>query len=368
MGLYDGGISNLNEIRYDWRGDFLGFTIGNVHSSELGIVRTSDGDRYNEELVPTFTDKVSTVSGLDETYYFGAEYTQKTFTIKFSYDSLTDKQIRQLKQIFSKREPQNLIFDEIPYKVYSVKANGQPKLNYICFDENYQRIYKGDGEITFITYFPFARSRYNYLEDYHVKNIPEWGGVQDNKSEWMDFSGIISENTVGLILEDGQGNSKNFYINKFNNGYNPNIGETGESGKFAPIHNPGDVDIESIIIITFGIDNTHQEELELFLNKRIVDDENKDKTISRIKLNLVGLPDGIKGLVIDGKRKLIFGLTNKEVTLENYKKFINKNVIYNNLIELGDFIKIPVCDYKDGYYLFCSTNENVLYDYNYLYY
>jgi hypothetical protein len=34
------------------KGDFIGFTLGNIHSSELGLVRVSDGSRYNEDLLP----------------------------------------------------------------------------------------------------------------------------------------------------------------------------------------------------------------------------------------------------------------------------------------------------------------------------
>ena len=37
--------------------DFVGFTYNNVHSSSLGIVRTSDGSRFNENLLPTIQDK-----------------------------------------------------------------------------------------------------------------------------------------------------------------------------------------------------------------------------------------------------------------------------------------------------------------------
>ena len=34
------------------KGDYIGFTFGDVHSSELGLVRVSDGSRYNEDLLP----------------------------------------------------------------------------------------------------------------------------------------------------------------------------------------------------------------------------------------------------------------------------------------------------------------------------
>jgi len=40
----------MSDIKY---GDYIGFTFNNVHSSELGILRTSDGSRFNENLLPT---------------------------------------------------------------------------------------------------------------------------------------------------------------------------------------------------------------------------------------------------------------------------------------------------------------------------
>jgi hypothetical protein len=39
--------------RLDFKGDYMGFTYNHVHSSELGIVRVSDGSRFNENLLPT---------------------------------------------------------------------------------------------------------------------------------------------------------------------------------------------------------------------------------------------------------------------------------------------------------------------------
>jgi len=33
--------------------DYIGFTFNGIHSSELGIVRTSEGSRFNENLLPT---------------------------------------------------------------------------------------------------------------------------------------------------------------------------------------------------------------------------------------------------------------------------------------------------------------------------
>jgi len=39
-----------------YSGDFLGFQLGNVHSSQLNITRVSSGDRYSETFIPNFND------------------------------------------------------------------------------------------------------------------------------------------------------------------------------------------------------------------------------------------------------------------------------------------------------------------------
>jgi hypothetical protein len=63
--------------RLDFKGDYMGFTYNGKHSSELGIVRVSDGSRFNENLLPTMQDKTVQVPGGDGTYYFGSYYTQR---------------------------------------------------------------------------------------------------------------------------------------------------------------------------------------------------------------------------------------------------------------------------------------------------
>ena len=175
MDLYNSTMDiDSNGVNYNWKGDYLGFTFGGIHSSSLGIVRVSDSDRYNEDLKPNDNDITATVSGLDATYYFGTTYTQKNFTIKFAFDHLNDSQIRKLRRIFSDKKPQDLIFDENPYKVYTVKVKDIPNLSYLCFDSNddeSERIYKGEGTVNFIAYSPFAKSRFKYLEDYTIEQI-----------------------------------------------------------------------------------------------------------------------------------------------------------------------------------------------------
>ena len=46
--------------------DFIGFTYNGKHCiNDFGIYRTSDGSRYNDNLVPSMTDKTADVPGGD---------------------------------------------------------------------------------------------------------------------------------------------------------------------------------------------------------------------------------------------------------------------------------------------------------------
>ena len=82
------------------RGDFIGFTYGSHHSSDLGIVRVSDGTRYSQELSPTISDQTTTISGRDGSYFFGSYYTQKPIELNFAYDHVDEQQFRMLQQVF----------------------------------------------------------------------------------------------------------------------------------------------------------------------------------------------------------------------------------------------------------------------------
>ena len=200
-------------------GDFTGFTFGGKTSSELGIVRVSGGDRYNEELQPEIKDISAEVPGADGEYYFGSNYGPRKIDIEVAFDHLTEAQFKELRKVFGTRELQELIFDERPYKKYLAKLESPIELSYVCFDEpmktvgtardgirftsrtstigltdeavvgtgqvgestgeivrtreqitpyetdytQMQRIYKGEGKISFTCPFPFAKSVYKQL-------------------------------------------------------------------------------------------------------------------------------------------------------------------------------------------------------------
>lgn len=141
-----------------YMGDFLGFQLGDEHSYGVNITRVSTNDRYLDNLLPNFTDQTAQVPGGDGTYYWGTQYTSKNFTIEFAFDDLRDEDLRKLRQMFSFRTVKPLIFDEFPYKKYMVKCQAAPSLRYLCFDHMEFRIYKGEGSVNLIAYYPFAFS------------------------------------------------------------------------------------------------------------------------------------------------------------------------------------------------------------------
>lgn len=143
------------------KGDFIGFSFNNVRSESLGIVRVSSGDRYADDLIPTSQDKTVQVPGGDGTYYFGSNYTQRTFSLNIAFDNLTDSDLRKIRQTFGTKELCKLIFDERPEVYYMVKSS-KPQLKYLCFEEKEasgqsKRIYKGEGTLTFTAYYPFGK-------------------------------------------------------------------------------------------------------------------------------------------------------------------------------------------------------------------
>ena len=150
--------------RPDFKGDFMGFTYGTdaegkpVHSSDLGIVRVSDGSRFNENLLPTIQDKTVQVPGGDGTYYFGSYYTQRQFTINYAFDDLTEEGVKRLKSHFGDKKIHDLVFDERPDRIYSAKVTGTATIKHIPFDSSGKTIYKGEGSIQFTCYYPFARA------------------------------------------------------------------------------------------------------------------------------------------------------------------------------------------------------------------
>lgn len=180
--------------------DFCGFTYNGIHTSELNITRVSNGSRYNETLTPAFQDKTAQIEGGDGTLYWESFYSNIPFTIQIAFDSLSEAQLRRLRQVFNGKDMGELIYDETPYKAYIVKVQSPMQITTICFDENGARVYKGEGTIQLISYKYYAKSIHKFLDEFDET-------IYTNKSEWAEASGMKA--TQGNY--DGTGTTISLY-------------------------------------------------------------------------------------------------------------------------------------------------------------
>lgn len=365
--------SVFGEINEDLRGDFIGFTWDGMSMSRLGIARTSGGNRYNENLLPTMQDKTTQIPGADGTYYFNSFYTQKPFSISFAFDHLTEKGLRQLKQLFGDKGIHSLSFDEQPYKEYMVKVTGQPQLKYIPFDEEGQessksieyngenmpdtkeerekwnnplyipqpskseaRIYKGEGTLTLTAFTPYARSRAKSINQLVALNDQE-DVYMDYKDQWQAASGILDD-LSGTIVYDQEGSNNEIRV-----------------------YNPGDREADFMLIIEPSTGTPIQLNLYEIPNGSITN-ETADAYLA---FTIPKMKAGDSKIRINSKVELIEGLD------ENGKLTGN---LYNEYIGYGWFFKIPRSQNgsyhmikTDGADIFTQTNKLSI-EYNYWYF
>ena len=295
------------------KGDFIGFSFNEHRSESLGIVRVSDGSRYNEDLVPTAQDKTVQVPGGDGFYYFGSDYTQKPFTIPIAFDGLTEKQFRELQQVFGTKELGKLVFDERPYKYYMVKSS-KPQLKYICFGKEGERIYKGEGTLTFTAYYPFAKRIFKFLNEYNDKN----------KDEWKEASGMKAEKgTYDTVSDNGS----------------------------ISVYNAGDLETDFILKFDLPVDNTSISDIKITLSK-----ENVGKVEAFLDLKGFSKKNTDTGFQINTKTNLIEGFNAEGLT----------GTLYNENITQGDFFKIP--PREEGYQISVTGATPIEIVYDYIYY
>lgn len=309
------------------KGDFIGFSFNEHRSESLGIVRISDGSRYNEDLVPTTQDKTVQVPGGDGFYYFGSDYTQRQFSINIAFDELTEKQFRELQQVFGTKELGKLIFDERPYKYYMVKSS-KPQLKYICFGKDGERIYKGEGTLTFTAYYPFAKSAFKFLE----KEIEKETGKEvyvlrktySNIEEWAEASGMKAQGALDKVPKS------------------PTEGVYPIS-----VYNAGDLEADFILKFNSAPNNT----INIALGQQDVGDK---KAV--LNLKSFSLKNTDTGFQINTKTNLIEGFNAEGLT----------GTLYNENIIQGDFFKIP--PREEGYQINVTGAIPIEIVYDYIYY
>lgn len=365
-------------------GDFTGFTFGGYHSfDDLGIVRVSGGDRYEEELQSEVKDRTAEVPGLNGEYYFGSDYAPKKINIEIAFDSLTEEQFRNLRRVFGTKRMQELIFDERPYKKYMAKIESPIELSYICFDEpkriigaerdgvrritrieeeavideetdepvvdeetgepitesvvyrdleqvtpyelqeGTMRIYKGEGKISFVCYFPFAKSVY--------KELPN----EEEESSWAISSGILSADDY-----------ENFDI--YDN-------ETG----IINIYNGGDIETGFRLYIPAEALGA----LTLTYKSHSMDDAPASLVINEFTLDTNEV-----GVLIDTVNELIIGVSEFGHDQSNNAVYKTSGKIYNKYIDMGYFFHFQPNGRYDGATLEIEGGADgieIFYDYLY---
>lgn len=309
------------------KGDYIGFTFGDVHSSELGLVRVSDGSRYNTDLLPPLEDKVAQVAGRDGEVLFGTTYKAKEIKVPVAFDNMTEESFRRLTQLLADKKPKSLWFDESPYKEWIVKSANVQDFKWVCFDESRgddnahekKRIYKGEGTLIFKCRSPYAQSRVTYLDDtvdyvyvkegHKIIKKERIGDrpvtLQDNYNfkEWENASGLICRNDfLGLPIINNQ-----FWV-----------------------VNSGDIEADYKIIL--------KKDSEIQSGKYYF--ELCDSMLNgSLRTKEFNIDQKVEYIEIDTKLKLLKGLdSNFKLTGEIFNKYISE----------GDFFKIEQMDpYKD---------------------
>lgn len=398
------------------KADFIGFEFAGKHSSDLGIIRTSDGDRFNEQLTPEIKDITVEVPGMHGEYFFGSTYGNRTFEVQIAYDHLTEKQFREMRKLYGRRNVGELIFDERPYKKYLAKIESPIELSYICFDEpkrkivgindndkrygvrvvdripitetvvdedtqeeieietdeyeiqreriypyeleeGTERIYKGDGSISFVCYFPFAKSVY--------KQIP----ISEVESDWVISSGLLTAAEYATI-------------DKYDN-------ETG----IINVYNAGDVPTGFRLYIPFDAGAESTLEPITLTYKNILNAETADI----LSIEAITKKDNDVGILIDTNNGLIIGvkpqlttetsivydsqtgaLVNAEAQnvevgitydINGNAQYSTSGNIYNEYVEAGDFFKLQPNLKNDGATIeITGGKEGIEIFYDYLYF
>lgn len=283
------------------KGDFIGFKLGDKHSSDMGITRVSEGDRYEESLSGTISDSTVTVPGSDGTYYFGSQYNSKVIPISCAFDNLNEKQFRELQGWLQNKTLRRLIFDDRPFKYYMAKINDTPSIKYIPFTVDGERIYKGELEIEFIAYYPYAKSVNKYMDEYTEEN-PEWAAAAGLKETKGDYDGEDS-NSIQVV-------------------------------------NCGDLDC-NIKIYLSSLQNC-----TIALEKD--GEQIKNLTFSNIG-DTISLAEG-EQICIDSRTNLVID---------------NSNKLYNKFITSGDFFKIPADGEDYNITISAGTIDSIEYEYIY---
>lgn len=349
--------------------DYTGFSFNGIRTSDLGIVRVSDGSRYNENLTANFQDKTAVIEGGDGTLYWNSFYNQRPFTLRCAFDEVTEVQLRRMRQVFSARAIGPLSFYETPYKEYIVKLSAPAQISYVPFGiesdnstesqiihnhelgdtsevvaraSSQQRVYKGELVVSMVAYYPFARSTHKFLEEFN----------NSNKNEWAESSGLLVDATHWL---DGTA---------LTDAYDQITSVAGqEFSYYIKVYNPGDLEADFYLYIPLGESGLSAGEVQLYQWPTYEYDSSSGLYITQIGLKAVEKQNSNDTHIrINTRAQLIEG-----GTYEN-NIFVSSGSLYNKFIQNGDFFKIPQTELNAHYGITLSSSyQNASIEYKYLY-
>lgn len=374
-------------MQTDLRGDYIGFSFGGVHSSSLGIVRVSDGSRYTQNLLPSFSDRTANVAGGNGVYYFGTDYSQNQISLSIAFDCVEETQICDMRRLFAPDGTlKELWFDELPYKYVMAKVGTAPRLKYIVFDEIHletganneikqvkKRVYKGEGTIQFNVFSPFARSRIKYEKDMYEKQkgitsfepgVDYYYLTSDSDSESQKFVKTTKETPtegVGYYILKDEFKNKDEWLPSANLLVRKGSYDAPDDGTVL-VYNPGDMATPCKIYFTkadfktlenIQLQTANPEEVIFSLSFQ------KDKGLSE--------NDNSNYVCIDSKTCLV-----EEVTRageESNYTYTSTGTLYNRYITSGNFFSIPIEPGGGTTQSILATSANIAdIKYDYLYY
>lgn len=355
-------------------GEFTSFSFGNWHSTDpnTGVVivhRVSGGDRYDEQLHPEIKDRTAEVPGVNGEYYFGSDFGTRTFDIDIAFDSLTEEQLRNLRRVFGTKDIKQLIFDECPYKYYMAKLESPIELSYVCFDEPKRQIvgsgigeerygvrrdpetreleriypyetlsgkerrYKGEGKISLICYFPFAKSVYEVLPN------------ADVGSDWAVSSGILTQSVRTEHNIDT-------YV----------AGENAGEGAIL-VYNPGDVPTGFRLYCKFDGSVQQPATYDVTITYKI-----GNNIIHSLVLTNIKKKGNDIGLIINTDNGLVQGVSNYN-NVNDGVTYTTSGNLYNQYVTAGYFFKIEPTNAIDTEQIIITSNNfetfKIFYDYLY---
>ena len=162
--------------------EFLDFQFGDFIGSNYGLIRTSNGDRYELNLTPEMQDFTIDIPNNDGQYYYGTSYQARKITVPFAFDNLTEMQLKNIRQKLNLNKIQKLYLSETADRFYYAKLTDSCQIKHLCFEQNGQRIYKGDGSFTFTCYYPFSQSEMYTLTRQNMTSIDTNASVDSQSS------------------------------------------------------------------------------------------------------------------------------------------------------------------------------------------